>query len=458
MSIIIDLTLNSNRSSNKVIKETAEKEMSFRIKKDSLYVFLFLLMYKLILDYTYIHFVNEKYAYSGFILDISKEKYLISLFYFVTTFFILPKTMEKVSYVFLQLHFIIMVIPMLTLYAFMDESSIFMFWVIFFFDMQIIIMRIAPNIKLVRIKNSKKILKYLIVAISIFVYGSMIKANGIPSLRALSFINVYDIRAKVKYPFLMGYMVAWQAKVVNPFLMSTSLIEKNKIKLLIAILMQLLIYLITAHKSFILIPFAIIAVMFIVKKANFIVLGSVLAPIGIYISYLADKLFNILLLPSLFIRRFLFVPAQLKFYYYSFIKENEYLYFSEGMIGKLLGLKSPYGIKFVHLIGYLYFNNVNTGANTGYLADGYANMGVFGMLLVTALLIVIFIIIDSISQYAGKEITVGLSLFLIMGLNDGALLTTLLTGGLLLLMVILYLYSSGITIQKEEDYIADYMQ
>jgi len=277
----------------------------------------------------------------------------------------------------------------------------------------------------------------------------MIKANGIPSLRALNILSVYDIRPYVKHPFLMGYLVSWQAKVINPFLITISLIEKNKMLFGISVFMQLVIYLITAHKSFILIPFGIIGVMYIIKKRDFLLSFSFFIPIGVFATYLGYKLFDSLILPSLFIRRLLFVPAQLKFYYYSFIKENQFLYFSEGVIGKIFGIKSPYEIRFANLIGYVFFNNVETGANTGYLADGYANMGVFGIFIVTVLLIIIFIVIDSISICAGKEITIGLSLFLIMGLNDGALLTTLLTGGLLLLMLLLYLYSGDLVNQKE---------
>lgn len=68
-------------------------------------------------------------------------------------------------------------------------------------------------------------------------------------------VDVYDIRSNVKYPFLIGYLVNWQAKIINPFLITISYVINNKVMLLLSILMQVFIYLITAHKSYILLLF-----------------------------------------------------------------------------------------------------------------------------------------------------------------------------------------------------------
>lgn len=242
----------------------------------------------------------------------------------------------------------------------------------------------------------------------------------------------------------MGYLVNWQAKIINPFLITISYVINNKVMLLLSILMQVFIYLITAHKSYILIPIAIIIIIIkILEKRNFFSNGIVLAPIGLFFSYLTYIIIGNLTIPSLFIRRLLFVPARIKFNYYDFFSKNKMLYFSEGLIGKILGISSPYEINAANLIGYLYDGNIGTWANTGYLADAYANMGVFGMLIISLLLVVIFLIINSFSTKINKEVVVGLSVFSILSLNDGALLTTIFTGGLLLLLVILFIYSSG---------------
>jgi len=332
---------------------------------------------------------------------------------------------------------------MFTLYALTNQSGFFMCLSSIFFITECLIIRVFPDLKIIRVKNSKKIIYGIIFLITGFVYFSMIRANGQPSLKALNFNRVYEIRSAVKYPLLMGYMVQWQAKIINPFLITTSYIKGNKKMLFISVFLQVVLYLITAHKSFLLIPLAIVIVLNILKKKDFLTIGSLVAPLGILCAFLVYKIFDYIMVPSLIIRRLLFVPAQLKFFYYDFFSKHEFLYFSEGLFGKIFGLNTPYSIKTANMIGGLYLGSYETNANTGYIADAYANMGVFGMLIITLLFTFILILIDSLSKKISKELVIGLCLSPILSLNDGALFTTLLTGGLLLLIMLLYLYSNA---------------
>lgn len=412
-----------------------------RIKNKTFTVFTFLFIYKLLLDYVYIEYVNKYYSYTGFVLDFNIYKYIISIFWFIILFMALPKDNTKPSSIFLQLHFIIMIIPMFTTYAFANESNVFLALSCVCFILECIILKIAPNIKLRKIKNSNIILYFIIIINTVFVYGMMIKANGIPTLKAINLNKVYQIRAVVKYPFLMAYLVPWQGKIINPFLITISYIKKNKKLLAFSLFLQLILYLITAHKSFIFMPLAIIIIIKILERDNFIRKLSLFAPLGILFVYGMHKLLNSTVIPSLIIRRFLFVPSKLKFFYYDFFSKNELLYFSEGIIGKLIGTKSPYTIKTVNMIACIYLNNIETNANTGYLADAYANMGVFGMFIFSILFSLILILVNSFGKRIKKEIVVGLSLASALALNDSSLLTTLLTGGFLLLLLLLYLYS-----------------
>lgn len=419
-----------------------ELEMNVSIKKRDIHTFIFLLIYKLMLDFVYVEFVYKLYSYSIFDLNFNLNKYLFSSIWFIAIFCVLPKDSNKPSSIFLQLHFILMIIPMLTIYALANESGLFMTLCCIFYIMECLILRSVPNLKVIKIKNSKKILYGIILLITAFVYLSMIRANGIPSLKALNLNKVYEIRAVTKYPFLMAYMVAWQAKIINPFLITTSYVKGSKKALFFSILLQLILYLITAHKAFLFIPLAIIIVLYILKRKDFLILGSFFAPLGTACAFLAYKIFDNIMIPSLAIRRLLFVPAQIRFFYYDFFSKHEFLYFSEGTIGKIFGLNSPYDLDVANMIGGLYSGHFETNANTGYLADAYANMGIFGMLIMALLFSFILILINSLSKNINKELVIGLCLFLILSLNDGALLTILLTGGLLLLLILLYLYSN----------------
>jgi len=413
----------------------------FLIKKDKLYLLLSLIIFKLVLDFVYIVFVNKLYAYSNFTINFNLTKYIISFIWLFVIYIFLPKDNSKTSSIIILLHFMIMVVPMLTIYAMKDESTVYLNMVTSCLILECIIIRLIPEIKITKTKQGKYIFYFLIFTITVFVYSSMIYANGLPSLRALNVLNVYEVRGGVKYPFLMNYLVAWQAKAINPIMIATSYKYKNNKTMISFIGLQLLLYLITGNRSFLFIPIAILIVMYIFKYRyilNLITYAASAGCLGTYLIYVFSKS---LTLPSLFVRRFLFVPAQIKYFYYDFISKNTFLYFSEGILGKIIKSEYPYDMNFVNLISDVYFNKPNSAANTGYFGSGYANLGFKGMLIYTVILSAILILIDSIGKKSDKSMITGITLFSLLTLNDSDLLTTLLTGGLLFLIMLLYLYA-----------------
>lgn len=412
----------------------------FLIEKDQLYLLGGLLIYKLVLDFVYVVFVHKLYAYSNFTMDFNFTKYIVSFILLLVIYLFLPKDSSKTSSIIILLHFMIMVMPMITLYAMKNESTIYLYMVALCFIIECIIVRLVPDIKVIKIKQSKYIFYFLVVSITAFVYSSMIYSNGLPSLKALNVLNAYDVRGGVKYPFLMNYLVGWQAKTINPIMIATSYKNKKNKTMIIFIVLQLTLYLITGNRSFLFTPIAILIVMYIFRYKyimNLITITASAGCLGAYLTYLIGKS---LTLTSLFVRRFLFVPAQIKFFFYDFISKNKFLHFSEGIIGKIIKSEYPYDMNFVNLISDIYFKKPNSAANTGYLGSGYANLGFKGILIYTIILTVILILIDSIGRKSDKSMITGIAIFSLLTLNDSDLLTTLLTGGLLFLIVLLYLY------------------
>lgn len=414
----------------------------FIVKKEKIYLFLELFAFKLILDFLYVNFVNSVYAYHNFIVDFNLTKYIIGFIWFFIICYFLPDKSYKASSIILLLHFIIMVLPIFTIYAFKNESSIFFNMVCICFTLECVLLRYLPSIHISKIKQAKNIFYATIGIITIFVYISMLMANGIPSLKALNLLSVYDIREDVKYPFLMNYLVNWQAKAVNPLMIAISYKYKKNSTLILFFSLQILIYLITAHKAYIFIPIAIIFIMHISKIKRFLNIIACSASLGCIFAYVLYKLEISLVVASYFIRRLMFVPAQLKFYYYDFASKNDFLYFSAGALGKLFGTEYPYDRNFANLIAEVYFDTPNMSANTGYLASGYSNLGFVGMLIYTVILSIILVLIDSLGKSLDKSMVIGIVLFTMLALNDGDLLTTLLTGGLIFLLLLLYLYAS----------------
>ncbi len=411
------------------------------IKKSTLTTFSFLLIYKFLLDLSYVIFVNPNYEYMGFILDFSTEKYFISFLCFIITFISLPKDESRPSTVFSYVLFIVSIMPMYTIYAFMNQATKFMVFTTIAFMVQCLILVLMPRFHIVRIRNSKYFLYCLLGGITAFVYLSMIRANGIPSLNRLNFLSVYEWRRNVKYPFLMNYLVVWQAKIINPFLITTSFLSKRKFAFVVSVFLELLLYLIAGHKTYLFISVAIVLVTMFIDKFHFGKISSKMASLGVAFLLIWHLITKDIVLASSFIRRFLMVPAQIRFFYYDFFSKEGFTYFATNTIGSLFGVTNEYTVPVPVLISDIYYNAPNGYANTGYIGDAYMNLGFLGMLIFCVVLGLIFKLIDSLSIKIGKELVVGLSIFSVLTLNDGALLTNLLNGGMLFLLLILYLYS-----------------
>ena len=103
----------------------------------------------------------------------------------------------------------------------------------------------------------------------------------------------------------------------------------------------------------------------------------------------------------------------------------------------------PYAAEPPYLIGALYFHSASNDANANIWADAYANFGYPGIVCFTILFAILLWLYDSIA--AGSRNTrvaalaIGLPAF---ALANGGLLTSLLTNGVALAMLLVYLMPS----------------
>lgn len=86
-----------------------------------------------------------------------------------------------------------------------------------------------------------------------------------------------------------------------------------------------------------------------------------------------------------------------------------------------------------------YFNKPEMNANNGIVADAYMNFGFAGLILWAILLAVILKLVDTFSK--GKNIKVAIASIAmpVIAFTNSALLTTVLTHGVFLALILLYL-------------------
>jgi hypothetical protein len=134
------------------------------------------------------------------------------------------------------------------------------------------------------------------------------------------------------------------------------------------------------------------------------------------------------------------IPAKVSFHYYDFFSQNEHVYLSHSIFKSFI--EYPYSVPPAETIGHIHSSSgasgLRTWANTGIVADGYMNFGFAGIILWSVLLAVLLKIADAVTQSRNIKTTWAILLLTFYIMVDGAPLTTLLTHGLFLAIMLCY--------------------
>lgn len=420
-----------------------------KLKRKRIKIFFILILYKILLELSYIYYVNPVYEYMGFIYDLNWLKLIESYIFLIFIVINLPLNETKPSIIAVNVLNTIMIVPILSIYALKNESRVYLYAIVISFLITILIIKLFPKLS-VRLKfSANKILYFLLIINTVVVYSTLLYYNGIPSLELLDFNKVYKVRGTINYGFhIMKYLVVWQANIINPFLIILSFKNKKKITFIFMCLLQLLLYLLTSHKAFLFYPLVIAFMMFFIKNGKLIIFsiyGIITIIVGSMVLYYTKLS---IMIPALFINRTLFLPAQISFQYYDYFSNNDFVLLSHSIFNKFFSIPI-YNIHPIKLIGTVYYRG--NWANTGYLGDAYMNFGISGMIIFSFILGLILKIIDSISNSHDKKlISSAFMAILSISLTNSALLTNLLNGGILFYMLILYLYNDDKKIKKSK--------
>lgn len=401
-----------------------------------------IILYKISLDVAYITIICTVFGYyNNFKLDVNIIRYAESWVLCLALILLTPRKKSIISY-YLLMQLVIMIIPMLSIYGLHYRSRYFLYLVCGVHMLQCFIGSFFGNkCRPTVTKNGKNAALVVLLFLLFLTLGITFLQFGIPDMRALDFNRVYEVRAENQASGILNYLSFWLIQVILPVLLLEALMKKKFGAAILVGAVVLYFYLIFAHKSWFFSAFFIAGVYFFVRKGWFVKGICLGMPAMVFLLnglYACSSKF--LMLVSLFIRRVLFVPADIKFEYYDFFSKGEKLFFSEGQIGKLFGMESPYNQKAALIIGDR-IGSSGGSANTGYLAYAYADLGTVGVILFGVLLVVLLKFLDSITRKESFVFNFSVLSLGFFSLNDQALLTRLLTGGMALMMLILVLRS-----------------
>jgi hypothetical protein len=151
--------------------------------------------------------------------------------------------------------------------------------------------------------------------------------------------------------------------------------------------------------------------------------------------------FNNIIFASIFFRRAFFIPAYINDVYFEmFSNDYENVYWSNSIFSSFL--EYPYGdIQIVKVVG-AYLNSPDMGANTGFVASGFMQASYWGILFYTLIVIVINYYLSYISNKVNPIVFNSILIMPFLALfTSSDLFTSMLTHGLFLSILLVYLYS-----------------
>ncbi|MDC4814549.1 hypothetical protein OHW01_13785 [Acinetobacter baumannii] len=370
----------------------------------------------LLIAYIYIDYVVVVYDYWFVANDIViSGLFFFYIFPLVISFF-MRQSIHKPSDFLSWIYFFLVLLPSIALAPYVASD----FYTGAFTNAMVLVVNIS--LIFVGLINENKIIPYFkgvkdkavvfIVLIFTLFFTVLLSLNynfNISKVLDLTiFTDTYLIRdefreAKSDSSGLAGYAIFWLAKVFLPFFICYGLAFKNKTFLIFGVIMQIVIFSVSAHKSFVFSVLLIFAVYgLLVIRASFYQWI-----IGLFsLTLFSVFLYRVLQIPfiiDVIIRRSLIVPGVLTHWWVNFFSVHNFVLFKNTFLGNFFD--SSYSLAAPFLIGQYYFGSEWTSANVNFAIDAYGNGGILAFLLTLCALLFLLLVINKFSQGSdGKKI------------------------------------------------------
>lgn len=260
-------------------------------------------------------------------------------------------------------------------------------------------------------------------------------------LRLVSFSDIYSLRSENDkfargYGFV-NYFSMWAADFFAPFLIAYGCMRKKVVIALMGVACSLVVYMATGSKSAILIPFAVLGIYFIMANKRTVTIKYLFPAItaGVLVLYLLslyidNKLFYFV--GTVLFMRTLGVAGWLAAGYISVFESYPFTYFSHiGIVNYFTGMYPFHNPSLGNAVWTIYRGRgVHTNANANFLlTDGFAALGIPGILLIAIVFYCILVYLNRISNNHDKAFVMATLTGTILAVTNVSLFTTILSCG-----------------------------
>jgi hypothetical protein len=423
------------------------------------------LIYCLVYDFMFNHFVYHYFAYMDTdYIGMKPLQYVIWISLSVVPF-LAYKGIEEISSFFVFFLYLFVYIPFMHSLFVMSGLETFTTccYAIVMFVFFIIYFKTGPNwcifknLVLLPSISLKTIEIITILLTGIFILGRY---------STLHFVNIftqsdllYELRAKnsenIEGLEIFSYIKGWLFGAFYPFLLVCFLKQKKYIHSICILFCYFILFMADMQKLTFFMPFLMIALYFLVrvkeedisnKMHSFIIYFLIIASVLIYI-YQDNTI--VFVIGAILLLRTVCVAGWLSQYYLRFFVDNPYTHYSHINIVNAFTGGYPYNMPLGMAVSY---GKQNANANF-FLTDGVAAWGILGVILIGIIFFILLHFINAISYRYKKADLLIIFLPSLSYLLNASLFTTMLSNGLLILMLLLMNSNSPLSDINDERYL-----
>jgi len=402
--------------------------------------------------WVYTHRIVPTFSYQGFVYRPSFLRTLIITILVLSPLLWMPLTINRPSLltlwmlyfavytpaVVVSFHVLNLALPFPAFFGWLWASLLFLSF-----------LAVLPYVRIPKIRLASDKLLWGLITLWTMGYGLFFHGFGFRGLPSLQ--QIYKVRLTAREVIssqnrLFGYLLRWFTDVVNPFFVILGLRRRRWELLLLGLIGQIFVFTFDATKTTLVsVPYLIgLYVLLRWKRgripAKLLFQGSIAFFLG---ALTTDHLLRSNLLLTYGLRRVFYVPGLLTAYYFDYFSSYSQWHWAHTIIGRFFGARLPSGVSAPgpgFLIGEIYFRNPAGNANVHLWADGFANMGIPGVLLITILLFFLLWLYDSLSYRHDRILSFLLMAMPAFALTNTSLLTALLTHGWIPAMMLLWMW------------------
>lgn len=411
------------------------------LKVKYIYLFLGIIFYKLLCDYSYDNIISYHFGYQNFDNNPNFRSMFISWLMVLLLSPLIIKTnfQEKLSSGIIKVLIFISLIPTCTMIGFHSSYEteyiilIFLYWVVF----------LTSNLYMPKIilgnSNYLEKLKFDKILLVILCLAIIIASWRYTGFRfQFDIYNVYDIREQARgypIPTIFGYLLTFADNIL-PIALVYSLYKKHN---MLALSIGFIIFLnfgITGSKQVIFLLFLSLSGFYFIKNLKYTNKFIWLFITLLSLSILEFIYFNTFIISLFSTYRVLFIPAKLHYSFYNFFSNNELDYFRQSFFKFFT--ESPYKENIGFLIGYEDTGTWGGRANNGLFSDAYYNFGAIGVIIFPIIVVLILKILDGSASGLNQRFLFIIIISVSFILNNLPFSTAIVSAGIIPLIVFLY--------------------